>query len=115
MNQKDLSAMLTVFQKFELANQPTTDDEFDKVAKIAVEVVEVGLKEKTPAGYVIAVAALSAYKLGVINGKRAERAKRKKAAIGAGTPTAANDTTQGCECVKGQYNTEARDMEGVNG
>lgn len=107
--------MLTVFQKFELANQPTTDDEFDKVAKIAVEVVEVGLKEKTPAGYVIAVAALSAYKLGVINGKRAERAKRKKAAIGAGTPTTAVDTTQGCECVKGQYNTEARDMEGVNG
>lgn len=106
--------MLTVFQKFELVNQPTTDDEMDKVAKIAVGVVEVGLKEKTPAGYVIAVAALSAYKLGVINGKRAERARRKgKAAIGAGTPTTAVDTTQGCECVKCEYNTTTQGTKGT--
>lgn len=41
------------------------------------------------------------------------RAKRKKAAIGAGTPTAASDTTQGSECVKCEYITEARDMEGA--
>lgn len=107
--------MLTVFQKFGLANQPTTAEEVDKVKEIAIEAVEVGVKEKAPLGYVIAVAALSAYKLGVINGKRAERAKCKKAAIGAGTPTAAVDTTQGSECVKCEYNTETRDMEGVNG
>lgn len=58
---------------------------------------------------------LACYQFGVMQGKRAERAKRKKAAIGAGTPTTAVDTTQGCECVKCEYNTEARDMEGVNG
>ena len=103
--------MLTVFQKFGLANQPTTPEEVDAVTKIALKAAQVD----TSVGHVVAIAALSAYKLGVINGKRAERAKRKKAAIGAGTPTTAVDTTQGCECVKGQYNTEARDMEGVNG
>ena len=53
------------------------------------------------------------YIYGVMQGKRAERAKRKKAAIGAGTPTTANDTTQGSECVKCEYNTETRDMEGA--
>ena len=58
---------------------------------------------------------LACYHYGVMAGKRAERAKRKKAAIGAGTPTAAVDTTQGSECVKCEYNTAARDMEGVNG
>ena len=58
---------------------------------------------------------LACYQFGVMQGKRAERAKRKKAAIGAGTPTAAVDTTQGCECVKCEYTTAARDMEGVNG
>ena len=58
---------------------------------------------------------LACYQFGVMQGKRAERAKRKKAAIGAGTPTTANDTTQGSECVKCEYNTETRDMEGVNG
>ena len=59
---------------------------------------------------------LACYHYGVMAGKRAERARRKgKAAIGAGTPTTANDTTQGSECVKCEYNTEARDMEGVNG
>nr|DAQ04221.1 MAG TPA: hypothetical protein [Caudoviricetes sp.] len=58
---------------------------------------------------------LACYQFGVMQGKRAERARRKKAAIGAGTPTAAVDTTQGSECVKCEYNTETRDMEGVNG
>lgn len=58
---------------------------------------------------------LACYHYGVMAGKRAERARRKKAAIGAGTPTAAVDTTQGSECVKCEYNTETRDMEGVNG
>ena len=111
MTEKDL---LTVFQKFGLANQPTTADEVEAVKKIAVEAVEVGAKEKYFLGHVIAVAALSAYKLGVINGKRAERARRKKAAIGAGTPTAAVDTMQNRQSVKCEYNTEARDMEGVN-
>lgn len=106
--------MLTVFQKFGLANQPTTAEEVDKVKEIAIEAVEAGVKEKSLIGQVIAVAALSAYKLGVINGKRAERAKRKKAAIGAGTPMAAVDTMQDRQSVKCEYNTEARDMEGVN-
>lgn len=69
--------LLTVFQKFGLANQPTTAEEVDKVKEIAIEAVEAGVKEKAPLGYVIAVTALSAYKLGVINGKRAERARRK--------------------------------------
>ena len=108
MTEKDL---LTVFQKFGLANQPTTPEEVDAVTKIAFNAAETDVC----VGYVVAIAALSAYKLGVINGKRAERAKRKKTAIGAGTPTTASDTTQGSECVKCEYNTEARDMEGANG
>lgn len=58
---------------------------------------------------------LACYQFGVMQGKRAERAKRKKAAIGAGTPTTANDTMQDRQSVKCEYNTETRDMEGVNG
>ena len=57
---------------------------------------------------------LACYHYGVMAGKRAERARRKgKAAIGAPTPTAANDTTRGSECVKCEYNTTARNMEGA--
>ena len=58
---------------------------------------------------------LACYQYGVMQGKRAERARRKKAAIGAGTPTAAVDTMQDRQSVKCEYNTETRDMEGVNG
>ena len=58
---------------------------------------------------------LACYQFGVMQGKRAERARRKKAAIGAGTPTAAVDTMQDRQSVKCEYNTETRDMEGVNG
>ena len=58
---------------------------------------------------------LACYQFGVMQGKRAERAKRKKAAIVAGTPTAAVDTMQDRQSVKCEYNTETRDMEGVNG
>ena len=58
---------------------------------------------------------LACYQFGVMQGKRAERAKRKKAAIGAGTPTAAVDTMQDRQSVKCEYNTKTRDMEGVNG
>ena len=107
MTEKDL---LTVFQKFGLANQPTTPEEVDAVTKIALKAAQVDIS----VGHVVAIAALSAYKLGVINGKRAERAKRKKAAIGAGTPTTAIDTMQDRQSVKCEYNTAARDMEGVN-
>lgn len=107
MTEKDL---LTVFQKFGLANQPTTPEEVDAVTKIAFKAAQMDIS----AGHVVAIAALSAYKLGVINGKRAERAKRKKAAIGAGTPTAAVDTMQDRQSVKCEYNTEARDMEGTS-
>lgn len=57
---------------------------------------------------------MKAYTYGVIQGKRAERARRKKAAIGAGTPTTAIDTMQDRQSVKCEYNTAARDMEGVN-
>lgn len=58
---------------------------------------------------------LACYQFGVMQGKRAERARRKgKAAIGAGTPTTANDTTQGSERVTCEYNTAARDMEGAS-
>ena len=42
-----------------------------------------------------------------------ERARRKKAAIGAGTPIAAVDTTQGCECVKREYNTTTQGTKGT--
>ena len=107
MTKKDL---LTAFQKFGLANQPTTPEEVDAVTKIAFKAAQMDIS----AGHVVAIAALSAYKLGVINGKRAERAKRKKAAIGAGTPTAAVDTMQDRQSVKCEYNTEARDMEGTS-
>lgn len=107
MTEKDLP---TVFQKFGLANQPTTPEEVDAVTKIAFKAAQMDIS----AGHVVAIAALSAYKLGVINGKRAERAKRKKAAIGAGTPTAAVDTMQDRQSVKCEYNTEARDMEGTS-
>ena len=107
MTKKDL---LTAFQKFGLANQPTTPEEVDAVTEIAVKTAQMGYC----AGHVVAIAALSAYKLGVINGKRTERARRKKAAIGAGTPTAAVDTMQDRQSVKCEYNTGARDMEGVN-
>ena len=107
MTEKDL---LTVFQKFGLANQPTTAEELDVVTEIAFNAAETDV----PVGYVVAIAALSAYKLGVINGKRAERARRKKAAIGAGTPTAAVDTTQGSECVKGEYSTMTQGMKGAS-
>ena len=58
--------------------------------------------------------AAGAFAYGVAMGKREERARRKrKAAIGAPTPTAANDTTRGSECVKCEYNTTARNMEGA--
>ena len=107
MTEKDLPA---VFQKFGLANQPTTPEEVDAVTKIAFKAAQMDIS----AGHVVAIAALSAYKLGVINGKRAERAKRKKAAIGAGTPIAAVDTMQDRQSVKCEYNTEARDMEGTS-
>ena len=56
---------------------------------------------------------MKAYTYGVIQGKRAERARRKKAAIGAGTPIAAVDTTQGCECVKCEYNTTTQGTKGT--
>ena len=65
-------------------------------------------------GYLLHVA-VGGYLYGVMQGKRAERARRKgKAAIGAGTPTTAVDTMQDRQSVKCEYNTEARDMEGVN-
>lgn len=70
------------------------------------------LPVKSTKSYLFGVA-VGCYTYGVMQGKRAERAKRKKAAIGAGTPTTANDTTQGSECVKCEYNTAARDMEGA--
>ncbi|MFC2314343.1 MAG: hypothetical protein ACFNLO_00270 [Selenomonas massiliensis] len=70
MTEKDL---LTVFQEFGLANQPTTPEEVDAVTKIAFKAAQMDIS----AGHVVAIAALSAYKLGVINGKRAERARRK--------------------------------------
>ena len=57
---------------------------------------------------------LACYHYGVMAGKRAERARRKKAAIGAGTPTTASDTMRARQSVNSEYNTEARDMEGVN-
>ncbi|MFC2314344.1 MAG: hypothetical protein ACFNLO_00275 [Selenomonas massiliensis] len=57
---------------------------------------------------------LACYHYGVMAGKRAERAKRKKAAIGAGTPTTAVDTMQDRQSVKCEYNTKARDMEGTS-
>lgn len=70
-----------------------TDAEIDAVHDIAVHAVD-----KSPFGYILARAVLDAYKYGVMQGKRAERARRKrKAAIGAGTPTTASDTTQGSE------------------
>lgn len=86
-----------------------TEEEIDAVHDIAVHAVD-----KSPFGYILARAALNAYKYGVMQGKRAERARRKeKAAIGAGTLTTAIDTTQGSECVKCEYTTAARDMEGA--
>ena len=102
---------MTVEQIDALKNMRLTDAEVDAVHDIAAHAVD-----KSPFSYILARAALNAYRYGVMQGKRAERARRKgKAAIGAGTPTTAVDTTQGCECVKCEYNTEARDMEGVNG
>lgn len=86
-----------------------TEEEIDAVYDIAAHAID-----KSPFGYILARAALHAYKYGVMQGKRAERARRKgKAAIGAGTPTTAIDTTQGSECVTCEYNTAARDMEGA--
>ena len=87
-----------------------TEEEIDAVHDVAVHAVD-----KSPFGYILWRAALNAYKYGVMQGKRAERARRKeKAAIGAGTLTTAIDTTQGSECVKCEYNTAARDMEGTS-
>ena len=58
---------------------------------------------------------LACYHYGIMQGKRAERARRKgKAAIGAGTPTTANDTIAGSPCVNSEYITAARMMEGAN-
>ena len=55
------------------------------------------------------------YIYGIMQGKRAERARRKgKTAIGAGTPTTANDTIAGSPCVNSEYITAARTMEGAN-
>ena len=87
-----------------------TEEEIDAVHDIAVHAVD-----KSPFGYILARAALNAYKYGVMQGKRAERARRKgKAAIGAGTPTTAIDTMQGSECVNGEYTTQTRTMkEGI--
>lgn len=84
-----------------------TDDEIDAVRDIALDAVD-----KRP--FTIAQVALNAYKYGVMQGKRAERARRKKAAIGAGTPTAASDTMQNGTCVNGNYTTGADTMEGAN-
>ena len=94
-----------------LKHMRLADAEYDAVHDIAVDAVD-----KSPFGYILARAALNAYKYGVMAGKRAVRARRKgKAAIGAGTPTTANDTMRARQSVKCEYNTEARDMEGVNG
>ena len=87
-----------------------TDAEIDAVHNIAVDAVD-----ESPFGYVLARAVLNAYKYGVMQGKRAERARRKgKTAIGAGTPTTANDTIAGSPCVNSEYITAARTMEGAN-
>ena len=92
-----------------LKHMRLADAEYKAVTKICVSAVG-----KSPFGYILARAALNAYKYGVMAGKRAERAKRKKAAIGAGTPTTANDTIAGSPCVNSEYITAARTMEGAN-
>ncbi|WP_311649914.1 hypothetical protein [Selenomonas artemidis] len=52
------------------------------------------------------------YIYGVMQGKRAERARRKgKAAIGAGTPIAATDTKISCPCVMCEYTTQTHQKE----
>lgn len=86
-----------------------TEEEIDAVHDIAVHAVD-----NSSLSYILARAALNAYKYGVMQGKRAERARRKKAAIGAGTPTAASDTMQNGTCVNGNYTTGADTMEGAN-
>ena len=100
---------MTAEQIDALKNMRLTGAEVDAVHDIAVHAVD-----KSPFGYILARAVLNAYRYGVMQGKRAERARRKgKAATGAGTPTTAIDTTQGSECVKCEYTTAARDMEGA--
>ena len=84
-----------------------TEEEIDAVHDIAVHAVD-----KSPFGYILARAALNAYKYGVMQGKRAERARRKgKAAIGAGTPIAATDTKISCPCVMCEYTTQTHQKE----
>lgn len=84
-----------------------TEEEIDAVHDIAVHAVD-----KSPFGYILARAALNAYKYGVMQGKRAERARRKgKAAIGAGTPIAATDTKISCPCVMCEYTTQTHRKE----
>ena len=105
----DRRGNMTAKQMNALKYMRLTENEIDAVHDIAVDAVD-----KSPFGYILARAALNAYKYGVMAGKREERARRKgKAAIGAPTPTAANDTTRGSECVKCEYNTTARNMEGA--
>lgn len=84
-----------------------TDAEIDAVHNIAVDAVD-----ESPFGYVLAHAVLNAYKYGVMQGKRAERARRKgKAAIGAGTPIAATDTKISSPCVMCEYTTPTHRKE----
>jgi len=101
---------MTIEQIDALKQMRLTEGEIDAVHDIAVHAVD-----KSPFGYILARAALNAYRYGVMAGKRAERARRKgKAAIGAGTPTAASDTQTSGQCVNGEYTTQTRTMkEGI--
>ena len=101
---------MTIEQIGAVEQMRLTEEEIDAVHDIAVHAVD-----KSPFGYILARAALNAYKYGVMMGKRAERARRKeKAAIGAGTPTAASDTQTSGQCVNGEYTTQTRTMkEGI--
>lgn len=90
-------------------------EEVEAIERIMIDRIRAidQLPVKSTKSYFLWVA-IGCYTYGVMQGKRAERARRKgKAAIGAGTPIAAGDTTQGSECVKCEYTTAARDMEGA--
>ena len=91
-------------------------EEVDAIERIMIDRIRAidQLPVKSTKSYFLWVA-IGCYTYGVMQGKRAERARRKgKAAIGAGTPTAAVDTMQDRQSVKCEYNTEARDMEGTS-
>jgi len=97
-----------------LKYQPIPNDA-DRVTLRGIRVRELNNIGKTQAytlNECILMVSIYSYIYGVMQGKRAERARRKrKAAIGAGTPIAATDTKISCPCVMCEYTTQTHQKE----